>query len=111
MLEEQEFLRLVGDSIRKKRLSKKISSERLSELSEMDYSSINLIENQKQNPRSYSLYKLLFALDIDITSQLKENPFHQQDTKNQIIQKLDLMSDKQITSLLKLINDFEIIVK
>ena len=73
MLNEKEFLRLISDSIRKRRLAGKISSEKLSELSGMDYSSINLIENQKQNPRSYSLYKLLFALDIDITKDLKED--------------------------------------
>lgn len=53
MLNEKEFLRLISDSIRKRRLAGKISSEKLSELSGMDYSSINLIENQKQNPRSY----------------------------------------------------------
>lgn len=48
MLNEKEFLRLISDSIRKRRLAGKISSEKLSELSGMDYSSINLIENQKQ---------------------------------------------------------------
>ena len=92
MLNEKEFLRLISDSIRKRRLAGKISSEKLSELSGMDYSSINLIENQKQNPRSYSLYKLLFALDIDITKDLKED-----------------ISQKE--SLLKLIDNFEIIAK
>lgn len=49
MLNEKEFLRLISDSIRKRRLAGKISSEKLSELSGMDYSSINLIENQKQS--------------------------------------------------------------
>ena len=107
MLNEKEFLRLISDSIRKRRLAGKISSEKLSELSGMDYSSINLIENQKQNPRSYSLYKLLFALDIDITKE----DISQQDVKDKIIRKLNLMTDSQKESLLKLIDNFEIIAK
>ena len=69
-----------------------------------------LIENQKQNPRSYSLYKLLFALDIDITKDLKED-ISQQDVKDKIIRKLNLMTDSQKESLLKLIDNFEIIAK
>lgn len=109
MLNEKEFLRLISDSIRKRRLAGKISSEKLSELSGMD-SSINLIENQKQNPRSYSLYKLLFALDIDITKDLKED-ISQQDVKDKIIRKLNLMTDSQKESLLKLIDNFEITAK
>ena len=110
MLNEKEFLRLISDSIRKRRLAGKISSEKLSELSGMDYSSINLIGNQKQNPRSYSLYKLLFALDIDITKDLKED-ISQQDVKDKIIRKLNLMTDSQKESLLKLIDNFEITAK
>ena len=102
MLNEKEFLRLISDSIRKRRLAGKISSEKLSELSGMDYSSINLIENQKQNP--------LFALDIDITKDLKED-ISQQDVKDKIIRKLNLMTDSQKESLLKLIDNFEIIAK
>lgn len=111
MLKEQEFLRLISDSIRKNRLIKKISSEKLSELSEMDYSSINLIENQKQNPRSYSLYKLLYALDIDITNPLKDNTLQTQETKEKIIRKLDLMDEKQLISLLSFIDNYTLISK
>ena len=111
MLKEQEFLRLISDSIRKNRLIKKISSEKLSELSEMDYSSINLIENQKQNPRSYSLYKLLYALDIDITNPLKDNTLQTQETKEKIIRKLDLMDEKQLVSLLSFIDNYTLISK
>ncbi len=110
MLNEKEFLRLISDSIRKRRLSNKISSEKLSELSGMDYSSINLIENQKQNPRSYSLYKLLYVLDIDITKDLKEN-ISQQNVEDKILRKLNLMSNIQKEALLKLIDNFEIIAK
>lgn len=35
-------------------------------LSEVDYSLLNLIENAKQTPRSYTLYKILYSLDIDM---------------------------------------------
>lgn len=110
MLNENEFLRIVSTSIRKRRLANKISSEKLSELSGMDYSSINLIENQKQNPRAYSMYKLLYALNIDITKDLKED-ISQQETKDKIIQKLDCMNNSQKESLLKLIENFEITAK
>ena len=88
MLNEKEFLRLISDSIRKRRLAGKISSD----------------------PRSYSLYKLLFALDIDITKDLKED-ISQQDVKDKIIRKLNLMTDSQKESLLKLIDNFEITAK
>lgn len=111
MLNEKEFLRLVSDSIRKNRLAKKLSSEKLSELSEMDYSSINLIENQKQNPRSYSLYKLLYALDIDITASLKDNSPYLQETKEKIIRKLDLMDENQLVSLLSFIDNYTLTSK
>lgn len=110
MLNEKDFINLISASIRKRRLSKKISSEKLSELSDMDYSSINLIENQKQNPRAYTLYKLLYSLDIDITKELKSSTI-QSNSKDEIIQKLNLMTDTQIESLLKLINNFEITAK
>lgn len=111
MLKEKEFLELISNSIRKFRLAKGMSSERLSELSDMDYSSINLIENRKQNPRSYTLYKLLFALDVDITSPLIKETSIKQSAKNKIARKLELMSDSQLESLLKLIETFEIATK
>lgn len=111
MLNEQEFLKLIGDSIRKLRTNKRISSEKLAELSEMDYSSVNLIENQKQNPRSYSLYKLLLALDIDITSPLKGTSTEHEDVKTEIIKKLDLMPISHLHALLRFIEEFEIKTK
>lgn len=64
MLNEKEFLRLISVSIRKRRLASRISSEKLSELSDMDYSSINLIENQNKIlvPIRYTNFFLLWIL-------------------------------------------------
>ena len=47
MLNEKEFLRLISNSIRKRRLAGKISSEKLSELSGMDYSSVLTVGKSK----------------------------------------------------------------
>lgn len=84
MLNEKEFLRLISDSIRKRRLAGKISSEKLSELSGMDYSSINLIENQKQNPRSYALHtwrkEFIGKRKIELACQIMKSVYDVQDT-------------------------------
>ena len=70
MLTEKEFLDIIGKTIHKHRNIKKLSCEKLAELSEVDYSSLNLIENGKQTPRSYTLYKILYSLDIDIIDKI-----------------------------------------
>ncbi|MBR1605613.1 MAG: helix-turn-helix transcriptional regulator [Alphaproteobacteria bacterium] len=111
MLNEQEFLKLISQAIRKNRISKKISSEKLAELTNMDYSSVNLIENCRQNPRSYTLYKLLMALDIDITTCIDGGVVKDPSVKEKILTKLDILSEKQQTDLLAFLEQFELKAK
>ena len=63
MISEIDFAKKLGTYIRRLRNEKKYSIEKLAAISEMDYSSLNKIENGKQNPTAYTLYKILFALD------------------------------------------------
>lgn len=107
MLTEEEFLCVVADYIRKKRLENNLSCEKLAEMCEMDYSSVNLIENKKQNPRSYSLYKILANLDMDIAIHLKKDE-PSKSAQEKLLKKLSSMNEHQIKSLIKLISLFDI---
>jgi len=105
MLNENDFLEVVSKSIRKRRIQNKLSCEKLAELSEVDYSSVNLIENSKQTPRSYTLYKILYALDVDITAPLKEKT-EKSNTFEELINKISLLEECNKKALLELISNF-----
>lgn len=105
MLSEKDFLDIVSKTIRKKRIQNKISCEKLAELSEVDYSSVNLIENSKQTPRSYTLYKILYALDIDITTPLNER-IEKSSTFEELINKISLLDEDNKKALLALVTNF-----
>ena len=107
MLTEEEFLSVISDYIRKKRLENNISCEKLAEMCDMDYSSVNLIENKKQNPRSYSLYKILANLDMDIASQIKKEEIPKT-LQEKLFAKLSSMNEYQLKSLIKLLSLFDI---
>lgn len=107
MLTEEEFLSVISDYIRKKRLENNISCEKLAEMCDMDYSSVNLIENKKQNPRSYSLYKILANLDMDIASQIKKEEIPKT-LQEKLFTKLSSMNEYQLKSLIKLLSLFDI---
>ncbi len=107
MLTEEEFLSVISDYIRKKRLENNISCEKLAEMCDMDYSSVNLIENKKQNPRSYSLYKILANLDMDIATQIKKEEIPKT-LQEKIFKKLSSMNEYQLKSLIKLLSLFDI---
>ncbi len=66
MLSEKEFYGLFADALRKARKAKGYTFETLAAESETDYSTVNLIENNKQQPKAYTLYRLFYALGIDI---------------------------------------------
>ena len=110
MVSEDELLSVLSDFIRKKRIENNLSCEKLAELCDMDYSSLNLIENKKQNPRSYSLYKILLNLDFDILSQIhKENS--SQVLKERLLKKIGTMNEHQVKSWLKMLSLFDINLK
>lgn len=108
MLTEKEFLDIIGKTIHKHRNIKKLSCEKLAELSEVDYSSLNLIENGKQTPRSYTLYKILYSLDIDMIDKIYP-------TNNSIadllINKIKLLDEASQKDLLTFLDGFQLKTK
>lgn len=108
MLNEKDFQDEISKLIRNNRNLKKISCEKLAELSETDYSSINLIENRKQNPKAYTLYKILFSLDIDLLKLTNAHIGHISDVEGRLINKISLLDETSKQDLLKFLEDFQI---
>lgn len=111
MLTEAEFRSGLGVLIRKLRQRKGVSSTDLSLDCNVDYSTINLIENGKQNPRAYTLYKILIDLDTDLDSLLTEKRREQKDLEDILIQKIRLLDDEKKKSLIAFLNRFDITEK
>lgn len=108
MLDEIDFLNEIGKIIRKQRNNKKISCEKLAELSNADYSSINLIENRKQNPRAYTLYKILYALDIDLLQLISEKTKAITKTDDNLANKIALLDEPSQQAIIKFLDSFEL---
>ncbi len=108
MLKEQDLINEIADIIRQLRRRKKYTFDKLSEMSNIDYSTLNLIENRKQNPRIYTLYKLLYALDIDILHLLKDRNNELKDSKTSIINKLEKIDLETLESVSELLDSFNI---
>ena len=56
----------IADNIRQIRAKKRISQDRLAELTEISQQYICKIENEKVNPSIYVLYKISEALEITV---------------------------------------------
>ena len=108
MIGELEFRKIIGDSIRRLRTDKKYSTEKLAELSDTDYSSINQIENGKQNPKSYTLYKILHCLDVNIIDKLITQSAKQANLEEIISRRIKVMSEEELLALQKFIEEFNI---
>ena len=108
VLKEQDLINEIADIIRQLRRRKKYTFDKLSEMSNIDYSTLNLIENRKQNPRIYTLYKLLYALDIDILHLLKDRNNELKDSKTSIINKLEKIDLETLESVSELLDSFNI---
>lgn len=107
MLSEDEFKALLGLTIKKMRYKKKLSCEKLAVKSNIDYSTLNLIENGKQTPRAYVLYKILAALDVDVVSFLADDSLIPSPTE-QLIAKIQHLDVEYVEALNKLTDDFDI---
>ena len=107
MLSEDEFKALLGLTIKKMRYKKKLSCEKLAVKSNIDYSTLNLIENGKQTPRAYVLYKILAALDVDVVSFLTDDSLIPSPTE-QLIAKIQHLDVEYVEALNKLTDDFDI---
>lgn len=66
-MDSQSFLTMLGDRIRALRKAKKISQERLAELSSLHPTYISNMENGKVNASIYSFYKISGALGISFS--------------------------------------------
>lgn len=107
MLSEDEFKALLGLTIKKMRYEKNISCEKLAVKSNIDYSTLNLIENGKQTPRAYVLYKILAALDVDVVSFLTNDRLIPSPTER-LIAKIQYLDAEHVEALNKLTDDFDI---
>ncbi|MEY3922341.1 MAG: hypothetical protein RL634_2102 [Bacteroidota bacterium] len=62
-----EFIKKLGNNIRKIRMDKNLSVEKLSLESGMAYSQISRIELGKRNPTAFTLYKISNSLNCSPT--------------------------------------------
>lgn len=113
MLNEQEFRKRLSAAILQLRYKNKYSIEKLAELSNADYSSVSLIENGKQSPKSYTLYKILLALKVDLFSQIetKANSKSKQALENKLIQYIKTLDEDQLLAMLDFFDTFILIKK
>lgn len=66
-MEPKPFLKILGERIRTLRKAKKISQERLAELSSLHPTYISNMEQGKVNASIYSYYKVANALEIPLS--------------------------------------------
>ena len=113
MLNEQEFRKRLSAAILQLRYKNKYSIEKLAELSNADYSSVSLIENGKQSPKSYTLYKILLALKVDLFSQIetKANSKSKQALETKLIQYIKALDEDQLLAMLDFFDTFILIKK
>lgn len=111
MISDNEFGSKIGRFIRLLRNQKNYSIEELASYSELDYSSLNKIENSKQKPSAYTLYKILYALDLDLMQILNKSEIKTSDLLLRIEQKLSLMTENQLLAIYGFLDNFEITKK
>ena len=66
MLTENEFYESLANLIKRRRKDLKLTNEALFMLSGVDLSKISLLQNNRSGCSAYTLYKILFSLNIDI---------------------------------------------
>ena len=66
MLNEEDFYKQLSILIKTKRKDLILTNESLFMLSGVDLSKISLLQNNKTGCNAYTLYKILFTLNIDI---------------------------------------------
>jgi transcriptional regulator with XRE-family HTH domain len=66
MLARQKYTQIVGNNIRAIREKKGIKQDELSAMCGFYRTYINLVEQAKRSPSSYSLYRIAKALRVDV---------------------------------------------
>ena len=108
MLSEKEFVDKIGSSLLRLRDKNKYSLKKLAGSSEVDYSTINQIENGKQTPKSYTLYKLFYTLGVDITDIFSNESEEQEQLTRILTNKIKSLKAPQIKALLELLGTYEL---
>lgn len=80
---KQEFIKKLGSLVREKRQAQALSIEDIALISEASFATISQFERGKCGVDSYTLYKILKSLDIDLYSLFET------DSKTQEIIKFD----------------------
>lgn len=108
MLKEKDLIDLIADTLRQTRREKKYTLEKLAEKSDTDYSTVSLIENGRQNPKVYTVYKLFYALDIDITELIAVKKNEMQDSKLAMLNRLEKLDSDTLEAVCELLDKFDI---
>lgn len=66
MLSKTKFLDIIGSNIKRIRKEKGITQDELADLCGFYRTYINLIETSKRLPSSFSLYRIAFALKVEV---------------------------------------------
>lgn len=64
----EDFLKIVADNIRLERLKRRLSQEKLAEMTGISTKYLNMIENYKTNPTIVIIIKVCNAMDIDLNT-------------------------------------------
>ncbi len=70
---EKKFLRKLGENLRKYRIEKELSQEKLAFKSDLDRTYISGIERGERNISVITLKKIAEALNVDVTKMFVEN--------------------------------------
>ncbi len=111
MLSEKEFVDKIGSSILRLRDKNRYTLENLAGFSGVDYSTINLIENGRRTPTSYTLYKLLYALGVDFTELLTNDAVEKEELAEKLSRKVKRLKLPQIKALLEFLDSYELSLK
>lgn len=108
MLDQRELIGFIADTLRQARQRKNFTLDKLAEKSDTDYSTVSLIENGRQNPKIYTMYKLLYALDIDIAALLTEESRKVRDRKAAILNRLEKLDTATLECIDEFLDNFHI---
>lgn len=73
MKSKHEFQKLVGANLRRLRIEKQWTLEKLALESELTYSQVGRIELGKRNPTCFTIYLLSKVLDVDPAVFFRDN--------------------------------------
>ena len=75
---------LLGSAIKRARLNKNLTQERLAEIINITPMHMKQIESGRRNPSVYVLYRIVYALDFSLDSLLSNHDDEAQELRNKI---------------------------